>query len=146
MTAAVQVRRSAFQWNQPGLMTCSMASKLWDFETKVVQPAAQREFGHSVRKMSNLGSYSCRNIRSERGGGLSEHARGLAIDISGFELDDGTLVSVLRDWQQKGPKGAFLHQIAAGACGIFTMVLSPNHNALHSNHLHLDIGPHKHCG
>ncbi len=142
---AVRVKQSATQWNHSGLLTCAMASRLWDFETQVVMPAAQRNFGRGVRKMWNAGTYDCRNRRSDRPQRMSEHAYGRAIDVTGFELDDGTPVSVLRDWRGKGAKSVFLHQVAEEACRIFNVVITPDSNALHRDHFHLDIGPHKYC-
>jgi hypothetical protein len=36
--------------------------------------------------------------------------------------------------------------VAQGACKIFSVVMTPNRNAEHHDHLHLDIGPYKLCG
>lgn len=143
---AVRVEHSAIDWNRNTLMSCPLSAVVWDFETQVVQPAAQRNFGQTVRKMSNAGSYSCRGEVGGRPERLSQHSFGRAIDITGFELADGTNVSVQRDWWNKGAKGEFLHQVAQGACTLFSVVLTPNHNAEHHDHLHLDIGPYKLCG
>ena len=74
-------------------------------------------------------AYDCRGERGGRPERLSQHSFGRAIDISGFELDDGTTISVLRDWRDKGAKSEFLHQVAQGACRIFSVVITPNHNA-----------------
>lgn len=143
---AVRVDRSAIDWNRKTMMACPLAAQVWDFETQVVQPAARRNFGQMVRKMSNAGSYNCRGEVGGRPERLSQHAFGRAFDITGFELADGTVVSVLRDWHGKGPKSEFLHQVAQGACATFSVVLTPNYNVEHRDHLHLDIGPHKLCG
>ncbi|HXP95874.1 MAG TPA: extensin family protein, partial [Telmatospirillum sp.] len=77
---------------------------------------------------------------------LSQHAFGRALDVTGFELADGTVISVMKDWRNRGAKSEFLHQVAQGACKMFSVVLTPNYNAEHHDHLHLDIGPHKLCG
>ncbi len=142
---AVRVRQSVTLWNHPGLLTCTMASRLWDFETQVVEPAAERNFGQKVRKMWNAGTYDCRHRRSDRPQRMSEHAFGRAIDVTGFQLDDGRRVSVLRDWHGKGAKSVFLHEVAAGACRVFNVVITPDSNALHRDHFHLDIGPYRYC-
>jgi hypothetical protein len=143
---AVRVKQSAFAWNHSAVMTCQMSARVWDFENQVVQPAAQRNFGQSVRKLSNVGAYDCRGERGGRPERLSQHSFGRAFDVTGFELADGTTVSVLRDWRGKGAKSEFLHQVAQGACQMFSVVITPNHNAFHQDHLHLDIGPYKMCG
>lgn len=146
ITQAVRVERSAIPWNRSTLMSCPLSAAVWDFETQVVQPAAQRNFGQPVRKMSNVGSYNCRGEIGGRPERLSQHAFGRALDVTGFELADGTVISVMRDWRNQGAKGAFLHEVAQGACKIFSVVMTPNRNAEHHDHLHMDIGPHKFCG
>lgn len=143
---AVRVDRSAIPWNRPALMTCSMAATLWEFETKVVQPAARQILKRKVTKIWHAGTYAC---RGERGGDphrLSEHAFGKAIDVTGFELDDGTTIRILTDWRGKGKTSEFLYAVAQGACGLFSVVITPNRNAFHSDHIHMDIGPYKLCG
>jgi hypothetical protein len=109
-----------------------------------VQKLAVADLGHYVVRIDHLGAYSCR-ANTGRRDRLSEHAYGLAIDISGFRLSDGTSVSVERDWSQPGPKRNFLHHLASAACGYFSVVLTPDSNADHFNHMHLDIGPDRLC-
>ncbi|HST92644.1 MAG TPA: extensin family protein, partial [Brevundimonas sp.] len=57
-------------------------------------------------------------------------------------LADGRKVSVLADWDGDGPAGpegsTFLKRIRDGACRAFGTTLSPDYNAAHANHLHLD--------
>lgn len=143
---AILVKRDATEWSRATLMACGLETTLYDFEVAVLQPAAQRHFHHNVKRIVNLGVYNCRNERSERSDRLSQHALGKAIDISGFELDDGTVISVLKDWPGKTERSEFLHEAAKEACGMFSVVVTPNQNALHRDHLHLDIGPFKYCG
>lgn len=143
---AVQVERSALAWNRPAAMTCPMAAAIWDYETAVVQPAARRIMGRSVKTLIHAGTYSCRAVKSEdRRNRLSQHALGQAIDIVGFALDDGTVINVRRHWDAKGPEKDFLRAVSKGACSIFSVVLTPNSNSLHNDHLHLDMGPYKLC-
>ncbi len=143
---AVRIKESAIPWNRPALMYCPFEENIWGFETQVVQPTAQRIFGRKVSKISHMGTYNC---RGEKGSGhesrLSQHSYGKAIDIGSFELDDGTIISVLKDWRAPGPKSDFLHAVAKGACQHFNMVLTPNTNPMHRDHMHLDIGPYKRC-
>ncbi len=126
-------------FNTPATLTCPMALRVDEFEINVVQMAAQRYFKRKVIEIRQVGSYSCRNIaHSHR---ISQHAMGQAIDISGFVLDDGTVISVKNDWSGRGAQAKFLHEVARGACGLFSVVLTPNTNADHHEHLHLDVGP-----
>ncbi len=126
-------------FSRPATLSCSMALRLDEFEINVVQMAAQRYLKRKVIEMRQVGSYSCRNIAGSHR--ISMHASGQAIDISGFVLDDGTLVSVKNDWSGRGAPAKFLHEVARGACGLFSVVLTPNTNADHHEHLHLDLGP-----
>jgi hypothetical protein len=157
---------SQLRLNAPGVMSCAMARSLERFETLVVEPAAQKVFGQKVVRLVHMGTYNCRTRRTEtttastnglgsgqgkdqgesRGGRLSEHAKGQAIDVGAFELADGTVISVKKDWRGAGKRSEFLQEVARASCEHFNVVLTPNHNRLHNDHLHLDIGPHRLCG
>lgn len=112
------------------------ALKLWEWQ--VVQPAAQRLYGQPVRAIRHFGSYSCRRMYGRSAGDFSEHATADAIDIAGFVLEDGRQISVVGDWTGKGKDAAFLRAVRDGACDLFATVLSPDYNAAHRDHFHLD--------
>jgi hypothetical protein len=141
---AVRVRRIEAALNRPAMMSCGLASRLDEFEREVVQPAARSELGGRIARIDHLGAYSCR-ANTQMRGRFSEHAFGRAIDIAGFRLTDGTQISVERDWSESGPKRRFLRRVAQGACQYFSVVLTPDSNADHYNHFHLDIGPGRSC-
>jgi hypothetical protein len=119
-------------------ISCPVAAGLSVWEWEVVQPAAQKRLGQRVVGIDHLGSYSCRRIYGRSSGDWSEHATADAVDIAGFRLADGTRISVLEDWKGGGPKAAFLRDVRTGACKLFSTVLSPDYNAAHRDHLHLD--------
>ncbi len=121
-------------------LTCKEALAVTIWERKVVQTAAFDTLGQGVVAIDHYGSYACRRIYDRAEGPVSEHATANALDIAGFRLADGTEVSVEKDWNDRGPKGAFLHRVRDGACQVFITVLSPDYNAEHANHLHLDMG------
>lgn len=112
------------------------ALKLWEWQ--VVQPAAQRIYGQSVRSVRHLGSYSCRRMYGRSEGDFSEHATANALDVAGFTLADGRSISVLRDWTGDGEDAQFLRAVRDGACDLFSTVLSPDYNAAHRDHFHFD--------
>ena len=120
-------------------LACPVAAALAVWEWNVVQPAAQVRFGSAVATIEHLGAYSCRHIAGS--GGWSEHAHADAIDVAGFSLADGTRIRVARDWHGNGPKARFLHEVRDGACRLFATTLSPDYNAAHADHLHLDQAP-----
>ena len=141
----VRVTLAAAAWNQPGLVSCAFAARLEEFTREVVERTARARFGEGVRGIRNLGTYSCR--RENGGNGRwSQHARGNAIDIAGFQLESGTVVLVANDWRGSGPKRAFLHDIARAACHRFSAVLTPDSDREHLDHIHLDAGPYRLCG
>ncbi len=126
-----------FAPDRPGV-SCPVAAALAMWEWNVLQPAARRHFGEPVEAVEHLGSYSCRRLYGRSTGDWSEHATADALDVAGFRLEDGTRISVLRDWEGEGPEAAFLRDVRDGACDLFATVLSPDYNAAHRDHLHLD--------
>jgi hypothetical protein len=119
-------------------VTCPVAAALEIWRRDSVAPAARSIMGSEIKRIEHLGAFSCRRMYGGSDGPWSEHATANAIDIAGFVLDDGTRISVLKDWEGDGPKARFLRAVRDGACGSFATVLSPDYNAAHANHFHLD--------
>jgi hypothetical protein len=119
-------------------VSCPVAAGLAVWEAQVVQPAAERLLGSRVAQIDHYGSYSCRRIYGRSTGDWSEHARANAVDIAGFRLADGRRITVIRDWHGSRQDQAFLRTVRDGACRLFATVLSPDYNAAHRDHLHLD--------
>lgn len=135
--AAADNGRVALQ--PPALLRCSMIPAVDRWVKQVVEPAANRYFAGTLAEIRVAGSYSCRPINSQWGERLSEHGHANAIDISDFILADGRRISVKTGWNGSPAERAFLRSVHAGACVEFTTVLGPNYNALHHDHLHLDL-------
>lgn len=145
VTEGVKLQRSTLVLSRPTVVTCDLAYAIARFEFEILQPLAEELFKKEVKRVDHVGSYNCRGIRNNRAR-LSEHAKGRAIDIIGVELTDGTRIRVEADWADKGPKGQFLRRAAKSACGLFSVVLGPNADRDHRDHLHLDVGPQRYCG
>lgn len=118
--------------------TCAVHAALEWWLRHRVQPAAEAHLGQRVERVEHLGTASCRRVNGSANGAWSEHATGNAIDIAGFVLADGTRISLLRDWQAGDARAAFLRAARDGACDVFGTTLSPDYNALHADHFHLD--------
>lgn len=144
-TDAVLVRRTTIDIGEEISLTCRAALSLALWERHVLQPAAHRHFGASVTRIEHFGSYSCRNVYGRSSATRSRHATAEAWDVSGFVLSDGRRIRVVRDWQSTEPAGAFLRELRDGACQFFDGVFSPDYNAAHRDHLHLDRGPYRMC-
>ncbi len=140
----VQVTGAAVPWNQPAVMSCGLADRMDRFLVEAAEPLARHYFSTDIVRLDHFGAYSCRRIEG-MAGRWSEHAAGRAIDISGFLLKDGERVSVEHDWLAPGPKSEFLHALAKRACDYFNLVLTPESDKYHYNHLHLDIGRWRFC-
>lgn len=119
-------------------MTCPVAAGLAVWEWEVVQPAARRILGQRVARIEHFGAFSCRRLYGRAESGWSEHAGANAFDVAGFRLEDGRRITVLGDWRGDDAEAAFLRAVRDGACGVFATVLSPDYNAAHADHLHLD--------
>ena len=138
-TRPVSADSGSVRFDPPRPVTsCPVAAALALFERDVLQPAALRHFGERVASVDHAGSYSCRRLYGRSTGPFSEHATADAFDILGFRLADERRISVLEDWHSRGPEAAFLRDVRDGACRLFATVLSPDYNAAHANHLHLD--------
>ena len=122
---------------------CPLTAALDQWTREVVEPLAMRRFGQAVARINAMGAYSCRTVDNLPGKGLSEHAFGNAIDIGGFRLADGREFSVVKAWTRGDEQErAFLREVQAGACQIFTTVLAPGSDSFHYNHIHLDLAMH----
>jgi len=131
--------------NRPATLGCPLAVRFEEFERQILQPLAIRYFGQPVKRIHHYGAYACRNQRGGNAGRLSEHAVGRAIDIAAFELIDGSIIRVKQDWNGLGRRSRFLRNISREACALFHVVLTPNHDAAHQDHLHFDTGPWRLC-
>jgi hypothetical protein len=121
----------------PATVECGTARALAEW-LEAGPVAGFAALGERVEAVTVIDAYSCRPRNREAGEKLSEHAFGRAIDVSGFRLGDGTVVTVAGDW--RGSRwGPVLRRIHAAACGRFGTVLGPEANPLHGDHLHLDV-------
>jgi hypothetical protein len=145
MTDGVKVASEGVVLNRPTALSCELAVAFANFEYEWIEPLAHRYLKQGVTRAYHAGAYACRDIRGN-GHGLSEHAHGRAIDLIGFDLTDGSVVNVGRDWAGPGPKSQFLHALVKHACQRFDVVLTPDHDAYHRDHLHLDLSGKKFCG
>ena len=124
--------------DQPG-MACPVAAALAVWERQVIQPAAERHLGSRVATIEHFGTYNCRRLYGRTTGDWSQHATANAIDVAAFALADGRRISIVGDWVGGSvPEQQFLREVRDGACRLFATVLSPDYNAAHRDHLHLD--------
>lgn len=131
------------RFNGQVVVTCGLAIALARFE-HIVQEEAVEHLGQRIKRVTHGGTYACRGMARYKL--VSEHSYANAIDLYGFTLADGRVVSVLRDF---GPpddtpptkEGVFLRSMTRRLYreGIFSNVLTPYFDALHKNHIHVDL-------
>lgn len=123
---------------------------------------AQSAYHLRVRDVIEVADVGIYNYRCIGGGtppdcpnGVSQHAYARAIDIAGYTTGDGTYYSVNDDWlidpagdatceaDTEPGKDRFLHEAicAQKDDGIWSIVLTPNYNAGHRDHFHIDRTP-----
>lgn len=120
-------------------MRCGLAEQFIGWTRNAVAPAAFQILGSQLVKVETMGTYACRNTVGTPLARLSGHALANAVDVSAFILADGRRISVKGDWRSgDADVQRFWTVIHASACKRFGTVLSPNYNAAHYDHLHLE--------
>lgn len=123
-------------------MQCPLAVGLYIW-MRELDKAANEHLNIGVKSISHYGAYSCRPIAGTTQ--PSEHSYANAFDISGFTLDDGRVVSVLKDWKGSPERQKFLREARRQACKIFRVTLTPDYDDAHADHFHIDMGPSSSC-
>jgi hypothetical protein len=136
-----QIRYSSYL-----LLNCKMALAMARFEKALVR-VTEEVFGRgaTVEKIRVLGAYNCRPLRNGRSR-MSQHAYGNAVDFSGFRVSRFGWVDVREHWQhgkttRDRKASAFLHRLVEVLVSerVFANVLTPEFDAGHRNHLHVDL-------
>lgn len=99
-----------------------------------------------ITQVLHIGTFNCRPVSGTQR--LSEHAHGNAIDIWGLVDEDGQDYILERDWehdttQPRTASGRLLYDVAQQMYqdNVFNTILTPNYNAGHDNHFHVDLQP-----
>ncbi len=137
-------------WTSPyGVMDCRLALTFDELaELLVEHDVVEVDIGTAYRKHSKLGSNK-----------PSQHSYALAADIIAFKLSDGRVLNVEQDFFGEigkpvcGPESQ-LTQVTdesvalrnlvcdIARAGYFHYILTPNYNAAHHDHVHVDIKRH----
>ena len=122
-------------------MACPLALALHDLGEVLAESG--------ILEVIHMGVHNCRAMRDSDN--LSQHALAQAIDFGAFVAGDGTVYSVEHDWESlrgetETEKGAWLQAIAHRMYDdrIFNIILTPDYNAIHYNHFHVDLTPGSH--
>lgn len=134
----VLLQRGDYAYSGTVTANCGLVAALGVWERNVVTPAAQEHLKSPIQRIEQMGTFSCRTIRGSTR--MSNHSTATAIDIAGFRLKDGTMISVQKDWERDTAAGRFLKAVHQGACPVFRGVLGPDYNEAHGDHFHFDMG------
>ena len=133
--------------SEHGMVDCRLAVALLAW-APILQNAG-------ITKVEHYSTYrpGARIARSSRSSG---HARALAIDAARFHLEDGRVLDVDVDWDERerggdpckerrreDQGGRLLRGVVCEAVqrGLFQVVLTPHHDRAHQNHVHLELVP-----
>ena len=126
---------------QPMYGRCELAQALYRLS------AMLQEF--DIVEVGHIGTYNCRAIAGTNR--ASEHGNGTAIDLAWFRRSDGLVANVEQHWEHdtvnfQTERGRLLYEIGQQMYErrIFNIVLTPNYNAAHDNHFHVDLTPGSH--
>jgi hypothetical protein len=99
-----------------------------------------------VTDILHFGVYNCRAIAGTTT--LSQHGLANAIDINGLRFQSGTTLTIKGDWEvgvafPVTEGGSFLKWVAETLHEllVFTVILTPEYNEAHADHLHCDLTP-----
>ncbi|MGY9047296.1 hypothetical protein P775_07585 [Puniceibacterium antarcticum] len=134
---AVRLRSvNGIKLSQSAMIDCTTAKTLKRWIDTSLTPAIGVR-GGGVTQINVAAHYVCRSRNNQPGAKISEHAKGHAIDISGFQMRDGTNITVLDDWDTIRD-GLLLRKLHKAACGPFGTVLGPGSDGFHKDHFHFD--------
>jgi len=139
-------------YSPPLWIDCSFATLLEPIES-IIQEEARSELDTSIRHIDTFGAYVCvtragpyTTLFSTKPA-ISEHSFGLAYDMRSLTPAKGRPITVLQDYEKGADepvtaRGRFLRNVAIRLrreSGL-THVLTPDFDAAHRNHFHLDRG------
>lgn len=127
------------------VMTCPLALGYALWERQVLVPAARGILHGRLTRVDHYGTYACRTVYGRPGERPSAHARAAALDVAGFRFADGRRATVAADFRADSEEGRFVRAARDGACRVFGIVLSPDYNAAHRDHFHLEGGGWNRC-
>jgi hypothetical protein len=122
-------------------MRCGTARGFAGWVRSAAAPAAYQILGSELAQVNTMGTYACRRGRGSAAAAakLSGHAIANAVDVGGFTLKDGRRITLANDWNSPDPQiRRFLKVLHDSACRRFGTVLSPDYNAAHHDHFHLE--------
>lgn len=123
-------------------LTCAFARQFATWVRDVAAPLTPAYMGSRLAAIDTGTSFACRNRYDKPGEKVSEHAKGDAIDVTAFALENGERLTVKDSSASDKIDGVLMKTFRATGCGYFTTILGPGSNDAHKEHFHFDMGPH----
>ena len=120
-------------------LNCNMAEAFARWTKEELTPAARLRYLSGIGTIRQGSAYSCRTIGNKRGGRLSEHAKGNALDVMEIILKNGRSVDVRRPGLFAFRQRGLLNSVRSDACSYFSTVLGPGYDRAHRDHFHFDL-------
>ena len=118
--------------------SCELMLAIYDLSTLL------REY--NIVEVGHIGTYNCRVISGTNT--VSRHGYGDALDIGSLFDTSGDEYNLIQHWEHdttsfSTDKARILYEIGRQmhTRDIFNIVLTPNYNAAHDNHFHVDLTP-----
>ena len=124
---------SGVRLSQAITVDCATATALDTWVRDVLQPT----YGGDVVELRIAAHYICRSRNNKKGAKISEHGKGKAVDVAGFVLSSGRLLTVAANYNKT------LRRAHKAACGIFNTTLGPGSDGYHEDHLHFDTASYR---
>lgn len=98
---------------------------------------------NGVNELGHYGTYNCRKVRGVETDAWSNHSYGNAIDIAWITSPTVGKGYILGDYYDQSPLGELMRLVPnlLNQQKVFNTVLTPEFNAAHNNHYHVDITP-----
>src|SRR3954451_3469934 len=105
-------------------LVCAFGLRFGRWIAETAAPIIAAHAGAPLAAIATGTGFVCRNRNGDSSDKLSEHGRGNAIDVAGFELTDHRRITV-GDTALAEPLAVALKGLRTSACGYFTTVLGP---------------------
>ena len=116
------------------ILRCEMATAVADWVREDAAPLLAG-LGGEITEIDNFDSFECRGRNRVKGARLSEHGRANALDVRGFRLANGAMLSLT----DRNVTREIREKVLASVCSRFATVLGPASDWYHEDHIHLDL-------
>ena len=130
---------SKIKFTDTPLLACAFAKELGGYVANVLNPLAAASLGGNLSELGTGPGFECRFRNRASSGKMSEHSRGLAVDIQRFKTAAHPWFS-FSGAASSGEK-TFVGVFPRSACGFFATVLGPSSGDMHKDHIHVDMEP-----